>query len=193
MADTVSPRAQAAGAANTFCFDPVKGISADNTDGIGLIRDVTRNIGISLSGKRILICGAGGAVRGILGPLLNTAPSEIVIANRTLHQDFVMEIHAYETLAHQTFDVVIDGTSLKTEPPPLPASLTLSKDALVYDLKYSPGTPTPIMQWAKTKGAKHIHDGIGMLVEQAAEAFYFWTGKRPHTAPVLAALKATTS
>lgn len=203
MADEVSPRAQAAGAANTFRFDSGGNICADNTDGIGFIRDVTRNIGVSLTGKRILICGAGGAVRGILGPLLDEMPSEIVIANRTLHKHFTLPVSAlipaqagiqtYESLTHQTFDVVIDGTSLKTEPLPLPTSLTLSKGALVYDLKYSPGTPTAIMQWAKMKGAKQIHDGIGMLVEQAAEAFYFWTDKHPNTAPVLAALKAPVS
>ncbi len=215
MADEVSPRAKAAGAANTFRFDSGGSICADNTDGSGFIRDVTRNIGVSLTGKRILICGAGGAIRGILGPLMDEAPSELVIANRTLHKNFAIPVSAvipaasviptasvipaqagiqtYESLTHQTFDVVIDGTSLKTESLPLPASLTLSRDALVYDLKYSPGAPTSIMQWAKTKGAKHIHDGIGMLVEQAAEAFYFWTGERPETSLVLAALKATTS
>lgn len=196
MATKKSSRSEAAGAANTFRFNANGSIDADNTDGVGFIRDITQNIGAALNGKRVLICGAGGAVRGILGPLANERPEAIIIANRSvekaaaLAQQFGVSSSTYEALAHQTFDVVVDGTSLKTEPLPLPATLHLAQDALVYDLKYSPGVPTSIMQWAKNKGAKHIHDGMGMLVEQAAEAFFFWTGKRPKTQAVIQAIMA---
>lgn len=200
MADVKSPRAEQAGAANTFSFKE-EHIFADNTDGIGFIRDVTRNIGIALAGKRILICGAGGAVRGILGPLLAESPASVTIANRTFDKGIGLRdafssrgsvtACTYEKLAGQIFDVIIDGTSLKTERLPIPDSLSLAEGALVYDLKYNPGAPTSIMSWGREKGAAQIHDGIGMLVEQAAEAFNIWTGRTPDTAPVIAGLKAT--
>lgn len=182
LADEKSPAATQAGAANTFVFSKDGSIFADNTDGVGLVRDITENIGFALQDKTILICGAGGAVRGILGPLLATQPCKLVIANRTAGK---LEACTYERLAGQAFDVVIDGTSLKTEPLPLPDSLRLNNGALVYDLKYSPGQPTLTTQWAQQKGAAHIHDGIGMLVEQAAEAFKIWIGVCPDTSKVL--------
>ncbi len=196
LADEQSERAILAGAANTFVFEADNTIFADNTDGIGFIRDVTQNKEFSLQEKRILICGAGGAVRGILGALLTCQLQGITLANRTLGKgqalselftapDFAIKACSYADLAHQSFDVVIDGTSLKNEMLPLPASLSLNGEALVYDLKYSPNEATAIMQWARTKGAKHIYDGIGMLVEQAAESFHIWTGKVPQTKPVI--------
>lgn len=198
LAHEKTASAEKAQAANTFLFKDGR-IYADNTDGIGLIRDMTKNIGYSIIGKRILICGAGGAVRGILAPLVECMPASITIANRTLDKgralaktfsEGSLDIIAatYDALADKTFDLVIDGTSLKTEALPLPANLCLSKNSLVYDLKYSPGIETRIMIWGKTKGA-HIYDGIGMLVEQAAEAFKIWTSKEPATGPVIALIK----
>lgn len=196
IADVKSERAMQAEAANTFVFQANQ-IFADNTDGIGLVRDITQNIGFTLRNKNILICGAGGAVRGILGPLLAEKPCKIVIANRTLQkgQDLAgifsspVEACTYEELARQQFNVLIDGTSLKNELLPLPEALSLTQEALVYDLKYSVTGPTQIMQWGLQKGAPRVHDGIGMLVEQAAEAFAIWTGKRPDTTPVIRELK----
>lgn len=197
LSDEKSLAAKEAGAANTFVFCEDGSIFADNTDGIGLVRDISQNLGFSLHGKRILICGAGGAVRGILGPLLQEKPDAITIANRNIQkcEDLVKRFAAvrafsYEALHDQVFDVVIDGTSLKNEALPLPPSLALSTGALVYDLKYSVDGLSPIMQWGKRKGAASIHDGIGMLVEQAAQAFQIWTHQKPDTKPVIAKLKA---
>ncbi len=180
-------RAKQAGAANTFLFNP-DGIIADNTDGLGLIRDLTY-LGFDLQHKRVLICGAGGAVRGILGPLLEAHPTSITIANRSLDKAHILaerfhpapiDACTYADLADRTFDLIIDGTSLKTEPLPLPETLRLTEGALVYDLKYHNGHATSIMEWAQDHGAKAA-EGMGMLIEQAAEAFFLWTGYRPDT------------
>ncbi len=177
-----------AGAANTFLFKAGK-IFADNTDGIGLIRDLTQHLNIPLRNKRILICGAGGAVRGILGPLLAQHPETILIANRSLDkaQDLVTNFAAprlqaleYTDLATQRFDLLIDGTSLKTAALPLPDSLQWSQEACVYDLKYGGTSLSPTLAWAKTKNLR-AYDGIGMLIEQAAAAFTVWTGHTPDT------------
>ncbi len=195
-----SERAVQAQAANTFVFNDDGTIRADNTDGIGFIRDVTENIGYELAGKRILITGAGGAVSGILGPLVAQNPANITIANRTiakaeaLAKRFATDtvtLHGcgYDTLADSTFDIIIDGSSLKDTMVPIPDSVILAADALVYDLKYSPTKPTEIMTWAHSRSVKKIHDGIGMLVEQAAVAFELWTGKKPITALVLGTLR----
>lgn len=179
LADEISHAVAEAGAANTFLFRKDGTIFAENTDGAGLIRDIIENIGFRLQGKDILICGAGGAVRGILGPLLKAKPHKIVIANRTAGKE--LKTCTYQSLAGQAFDVLIDGTSLREEPLPLPDSIKLNPGALVYDLKYNRDNPTLTMQWAKQKGAASIHDGIGMLVEQAVLAFKLWTGILPDT------------
>lgn len=200
LATATSPRAQQAGAANTFLFRTDGSILADNTDGVGLVRDVVDNIGYSLQGKQILILGAGGAVRGILAPLVAQKPASITLANRSLDKAQALATQfatpacpvrasTYAALAGQSFDGVVDGTSLKTELPPIPSTMILNPNALVYDLKYSPQHPTAMMVWGAAQGATHIHDGIGMLVEQAAEAFQLWTGQRPATLPVIALLK----
>lgn len=201
MATVTSPRAQKAGAANTFLFRTDGSIVADNTDGIGFVRDVTSNIGYSLQGKQVLVLGAGGAVRGILAPLVEQQPASVTIANRSIDkaqelatrfstQACPVRASTYKALSNQSFDVVVDGTSLKTELPPIPSTLSLNPNALVYDLKYSPDQATAMMKWGSAQRAAYIHDGIGMLVEQAAEAFQLWTGQMPETLPVIKMLKA---
>ena len=189
LADEKTDRAIKAGAANTFVFKAGK-IWADNTDGVGFIRDLTENKGYSIAGKRVLICGAGGAVRGILGPLVASRPGAIVLANRTFEKaqtlalafsndEIKIQPNTYDHLEGE-FDLVIDGTSLNVETLPLSDSVTLGRDSLVYDLKYSPDTKTSMMMWGKSKGSQAF-DGMGMLVEQAAEAFKIWTGTMPDT------------
>jgi shikimate dehydrogenase len=188
-------RADAAGAVNTLKFDNGE-IVGDNTDGAGLVRDLTANLKRTLSGKRILLMGAGGAARGAIAPLLAEHPAALVLANRTpekaqkLAELFGGKIDAisYEALAGQSFDIVINATaaSLKGELPPLPDRL-FNAGALAYDMMY--GAETPFMAWARAHGAAQIADGLGMLVEQAAESFFLWRGVRPDSAPVIRLLR----
>lgn len=199
LADVHSKRAQHAGAANTLVFDDKDHIHADNTDGIGLLRDITRNLKVPLENKRILILGAGGAVRGIVPNLLGKQPLLLVIANRTAER--AEEIAArfgdegtilaggYEVVSGAGFDVIINATttSLKGEIPPIPERCLTSK-TLAYDLMYA-DKPTPFMQWARMQGASKVTDGLGMLVEQAAESFYIWHGRRPETLSVIMRLR----
>jgi shikimate dehydrogenase len=190
-----TPRAEAAGAVNTLKFDE-HGILGDNTDGAGLVRDLTVNLQQALAGKRILLMGAGGAARGVIGPLLAEHPAAVVLANRTvdkaeqLAELFDRNIQAlpYEALPGHSFDLVINATSasLKGELPPLPDNL-FNPGALAYDMMY--GMETPFMAWARQHGAAKISDGLGMLVEQAAESFYLWRGVRPDTVPVIQMLR----
>ena len=197
-ADVRTTRAAQAGAANTFTFRAGK-IYADNTDGLGLVRDLTQNLGFSLLGKKILICGAGGASRGILGPLIEQKPALMTIANRNHEKaallvanfsnaDSVLLASSYEQLAGQAFDLVLDATSLKTETLAFPEALSLNQGSLVYDLKYSSEQETNTMRWGRAKAAR-VYDGMGMLVEQAAVAFNIWTGIMPDTKPVLALMQ----
>lgn len=197
LADGRSERAEAAGAVNTLLFDPQGRRFGDNTDGIGLVRDLRDNHGTLLSGRRILIVGAGGAVRGLLPALRRERPERIVIANRTLSRaqalaaafsDLPIAAAEFADLAGERFDVVINGTSagLDGEIPPLPA--TAAAGAVCYDMLYG-DAPTPFLRWAAAQGAAQAIDGLGMLVEQAAEAFLLWRGVRPDTAPVIAALR----
>lgn len=189
-------RAEASGAVNTLKFDGDQ-ILGDNTDGAGLVRDLTVNLKQALAGKRILLMGAGGAARGVIGPLLAEQPISLMLANRTpekalqLARLFGGQIGAepYEALAGQSFDLVINATSasLKGELPPLPDGL-FAPGALAYDMMY--GAETPFMAWAGQHGAAKISGGLGMLVEQAAESFYLWRGVRPDTAPVIRQLRA---
>ena len=193
LANSLSPRAQRAGAVNTLSF---KGsdIVGDNTDGAGLVADLTRNLNCALGGKRILLLGAGGAARGVIEPLLEQRPAALVIANRTVSraQELVelfgqgVTACSFEA-ANTPFDVVINATaaSLAGELPPLSPSLFTS-DTLAYDMMY--GRDTPFLNFARSRGASTA-DGLGMLVEQAAEAFYVWRGIRPDTAPVIVALR----
>lgn len=196
-----SDSAKQAQAVNTLWFDEYGLVIGDNTDGVGLIRDITQNHKKEIVGRSVLILGAGGAVRGILQPLLKQIPSQCIIVNRTatkakiLAESFskygYVETHHYHELAGQTFDIIINGTSasLQGTIPPLPASII--KDALCYDMAYSiTGEDTIFMQWAKEQGASCVLDGLGMLVEQAAESFLLWHGILPDTQAVINQLRS---
>jgi shikimate dehydrogenase len=193
------PLAERAGAANTLSPLPGGGLRADNTDGLGLLRDLRGNLGIGIAGRRLLILGAGGAVRGVLEPLLEAAPATLHIANRTaakaevLARDFAdlgpVSSGGLEDLGGQRFDLIVNAipAGLGAELPPLPAGL-LAPGGCAYDMVYGQA-PTPFSLWAEAAGAGRITDGLGMLVEQAAESFLIWQGLRPDTGPVLSALR----
>ena len=202
FADTLSPRARRAGAVNTLQKGKNGEIYGDNTDGVGLVRDLTNNLGFSLAGKKVLLVGAGGAARGVIEPLLNAGIAQLKIANRTPEkaQQLVKIFHGLQpktqlsssnwaALEANQFDLIINATSssLAGDLPPLPDHL-FSKQSLAYDLMYSQ-QPTPFMLWAKQQGATQIADGLGMLVEQAAEAFFLWRQVRPATQVVLQKLR----
>ncbi len=204
LATRRTPRAELAGAVNTLLFGEGKIAGeretvGDNTDGAGLLRDLTANLGRSLAGSRILLLGAGGAARGVLGPLLDASPAALVIANRTAAKAADLARHfapfgpvagrAYGELAGSAFDLVINATSasLSGERPPLPPGV-FAAGSQAYDMMYGNGQ-TPFLAFAGEQGAAHLADGLGMLVEQAAEAFFVWRGVRPDGAPVLAALR----
>ena len=193
----LTERARRAGAVNTLVKNPDGTLTGDNTDGAGLVRDLT-HAGISLTNKKVLILGAGGAVRGILEPFINERPSALVIANRTVSkaEQLAKEFADIATLypssfdwLEESFDVIINGTaaSLGGEVPPISPQL-IHTHTVCYDMMYSK-TPTAFCQWALDNGAAQALDGLGMLVEQAAESFYVWRGLRPDTAPVLAELR----
>lgn len=197
LADELSERARAAGAVNTLHVDGGK-IRGDNTDGIGLVTDIVSNAGVALAGKRILLLGAGGAARGVILPLLQEKPVGLVIANRTaaraeeLVQQFGAQgaVQACEFAQLQGgFDVIINATSasLADDVPPLAPEL-LHAGVLAYDMVYGK-EPTAFMRFSAGCGAS-VRDGLGMLVEQAAESFFIWRGVRPDTAPVFSALRA---
>lgn len=192
LANKITPRAAAAGAVNTLSFNGAE-IHGDNTDGAGLVRDLAVNLGFSLAGRRVLLLGAGGAARGVIRPLLEQNPATLFIANRTpdkaqqLADAFGVSGGGFDALANQTFDLVINATSAGLSDAVLPAP-TFSADALAYEMLY--GRETPFMRAARAAGVR-VADGLGMLLEQAAEAFYVWRGVRPQTAPVLAAVLAS--
>lgn len=199
-ADQLTERARLAKAVNTLVKQADGSILGDNTDGIGLVNDLISNHQIQLAGKRILILGAGGATRGIILPLLDCQPAQISIANRTVSKaealvaDFAAQGRltalGFEALAGQQFDLVLNATSasLSDQLPPLPADL-LAANACCYDLAYG-NLPTTFVKWALAHGAAQSLDGLGMLVEQAAEAFFIWRGVRPATTDVIALLDA---
>lgn len=199
LVDRRSERAERAGAVNTIKIADGQ-LYGDNTDGIGLVNDLIRNNGIELKHKRILLMGAGGAARGVLAPLMEQAPALLVIANRTesrardLAKEFadlgqVQGCGFDQVLSQHRFDVVINATaaSLQGELPPLPDNI-LAEAACCYDMMYG-AKPTPFMQWAEQHQAAIILDGLGMLVEQAAESFTLWRGVRPETAAVITTLR----
>jgi len=193
-----SERAERAGAVNTIKIEDEE-LFGDNTDGIGLVNDLTVNHSIELKGKAILLMGAGGAARGVLIPLLKQNPASLFIANRTpdkakdLADDFADAGNTrgggYDAIAGLKFDVVINATaaSLQGDLPPLAETL-LNDNASCYDMMYS-AKPTPFMRWAKEHNAAKVLDGLGMLVEQAAESFYIWRGVKPETQAVIEKLK----
>ncbi len=196
-----TPRAQRAGAVNTIVFRPDGTALGDTTDGVGLVRDMVENHAGHVDQRRVLILGAGGAVRGVLEALLAQRPAGVVIANRTvdraqaLAQEFsalgLVQGCGYEELQGQAFDFIINGTSasLHGQLPPLPAGI-LAPGGWCYDMAYG-DKPTPFVQWGHAHGAAKSLDGVGMLVEQAAESFFLWRGVRPQTAPVIEVLKKT--
>ncbi|WP_042887212.1 shikimate dehydrogenase [Cupriavidus necator] len=207
LADRLTERAEAAGAVNTLWIEEGL-IHGDNTDGIGLVRDIQDNLDTLIEGKRVLLLGAGGAAMGAMLPLIECRPSRIVVANRTasrasdMLEEFVEAADQYgvelwgggldalEGLSEdEACDVVINASSssLHGEVPPVP-ELLLGEGVLAYDMMYG-AEPTVFLQFAARCGAR-TSDGLGMLVEQAAEAFYIWRGVRPRTAPVLAELRA---
>ena len=193
LARHVSERARLAQAVNTLRFDDSFG---DNTDGIGLVRDLTENMGVALRGKSLLILGAGGAAQGVAGALLAAGLARLVIANRTVSKAQLLAerfpgvvAKGYEALACEHFDVVVNATSagLAGESPLLPQGL-LDAKTLAYDMVY--GRDTPFLVQARAAGARAV-DGLGMLVEQAAESFLLWRGVRPATRPVLVKLRGS--
>lgn len=204
ITDKLSPRARDAGAVNTLIFQDDGLIAGDNTDGIGLTRDLIANHHILINHRKVLILGAGGAVRGILGPLLAQKPNQVVIANRTVEraeelvEQFSEELasetellsSSYEDLGPHQFNLIINGTSagLNNDIPPIPDEI-LGINSICYDMMYNLEKPTAFVQWAIDRGALSHLDGLGMLVEQAAESFFIWRGVRPDTAKVLSELR----
>jgi shikimate dehydrogenase len=198
LATQHSDAARAAGAVNTLWQDAAGRLCADNTDGAGLARDLGVNLGIELGGRRVLLLGAGGAARGILTALLNPAPAELIIANRTRSRAEELAARfsgavpvravALGELSMPAFDLIINATSasLAGETMALSPQL-LSRDTVCYDLAYQSGGTT-FVHWARARGARQVYGGIGMLIEQAAESFQLWRGVRPDTAPLLAEL-----
>ena len=199
IAYAASDRAQAAGACNTLKRDDT-GWFADNTDGAGLVRDLTRNLGVPLAGCDLLLLGAGGAARGVLAPLLAASPRSITICNRTPARADALAMHfsvngpvaatPAAQLAGRSFDLVVNATSAG-----LSGDVTLRwpaglfrPHAFAYDMIYADG-PTPFLRWAAEQGVERGADGLGMLIEQAAESFFIWRGVRPDTAPVFAMLR----
>lgn len=201
LAERRTPEAEKAGAANTLYRDGEGLLIADNTDGKGLVTDLTRNHNVNLLGKRLLLLGAGGAVRGVLGPLMASGPAAITVANRTVAKaQALVELFrdeaagvAFEACGFavpaEPFDVIINGTSasLQGDLPPLSPNV-IGADTVVYDMMYSL-TTTTFNQWALDQGAHRVYDGLGMLVEQAAEAFRIWRGIRPQTSAVMDELR----
>jgi shikimate dehydrogenase len=203
LAHQVSQRAKDARAANFLMFDGGH-VLADNTDGIGLVRDIVENLGFAIAARRVLLMGAGGAAQGVLVPLLEQGPAILAIANRTpekalrLAETFrhhtasehtVLSGQGYADLAGRHFDLVVNATSssLADEVPPLPAGI-FAPGALAYEMMYGRGL-TPFLAFAREQGVQRLADGLGMLVEQAAESFRLWRGVRPRTGPVIQTLR----
>jgi shikimate dehydrogenase len=203
LADERTPRAESAGAVNTLIALAGGRLRGDNTDGVGLVRDLARNHGFDFAGKRVLMLGAGGAARGVLWPLLETGLAALLVGNRTATKalDLAAEGAALgpvtgcglDELAGQRFDLIINATSagLGGQVPTIPDDC-LTSGGWVYDMLYA-DAPTPFRRWGLEHGAARALDGLGMLVEQAAESFRLWRGVRPSTAPVIALLRGRAS
>jgi len=191
-------RARHAGASNCLKFAGDR-VYAENFDGIGLVHDVERNLGFAIEGRRVLMLGAGGAVRGALGSFVEQRPALVVVANRDVAKakklaeelsvdNNTLVAGGYGDIGTQAFDIVLNGTSasMDTQLPPIPAS-AFARDCLAYDLVYGKGL-TPFLRLARSAGASHLADGVGMLVEPAAEAFAWWRGVRPQTKSMIESL-----
>lgn len=199
LASARSNRAERAGAVNTLVLEQSGKHFGDTTDGAGLLRDLLHNHGSTLQQKRLLLVGAGGAARGVIEPLLLEKPSLLVIANRTAEKAVELarlfcdlghiEGCGLDDVAGQSFDLIINATaaSLAGQVPALPDSV-VTPDCWCYDMMYA-DIPTAFMDWARQRGAARCMDGLGMLVEQAAEAFFLWRGVRPDTRPVIRQLR----
>lgn len=197
LATSLTERAQAAGAVNTLVFDG-SAISGDNTDGVGLVTDIVGNAGITIAGKKVLLLGAGGAARGVILPILHEQPAELMISNRTFAKAAelasIFASHGYVDACEfdalqKPFDIIINATSasLDDDVPPISPAV-FGAGAFAYDMMYG-DAPTAFMRFALEHGAS-VRDGLGMLVEQAAESFFIWRGVRPDTRPVFADLRA---
>ncbi len=198
----LTPRATLAGAVNTIWMQATGVLVGDNTDGVGLLSDLTHNLGMTLKGRRILLVGAGGAARGVVAPLLEQAPASLVISNRTASraQSLValfehlgpVSARSFSALGDTAFDLVINATaaSLTDEVPAIPRQ-AISPATVCYDMAYGKGD-TPFTLFCKVHGARATHTGLGMLVEQAAESFFLWRGIKPKTATVLRELQSLT-
>ena len=194
LASDLSTRARLAGAVNTLKFDG-DAIIGDNTDGVGFVRDITQRLAQPIGGSAVLILGAGGAVRGLIGPLLEESPKWIAVANRTssraqdLAEEFGVESIEFDEVPSEHYDIVINGTStgLHHEAPAIDPE-SFEGCALAYDLVYA-REETPFMKLARRGGARRVADGLGMLIEQAAESFYIWRGVRPDTGAAFDALR----
>ena len=203
LADELTERARLAGAVNTLAVRRDGSLLGDNTDGAGLLQDLSVNLGWPVRDRSILLIGAGGAARGVIAPLLALAPRRIVIANRTAERAVALaavfaglgalEGCGFAELGEQRFELIINATSasLTGELPAVPAA-AFAADTLCYDMAYGRGD-TPFTRWARELGCRDAVPGWGMLVEQAAESFRLWRGVRPLTAPVLAALTGRTA
>ena len=200
LCDVLSERAKAAGAVNTLIFEGGK-IKGDNTDGVGLLNDIVCNLKVEVTNKRVLLLGAGGAAQGVLLPLLNQRPAQVTVANRSVEKAHFMVQKMATQVALQNvlvcdyvslndgFDIVINATSagLTESVLPIPDVIFTAKNTLAYDMMY--GFETPFMKQASANKA-NVADGLGMLVEQAAEAFYLWRHVRPLTSPVIDMIRA---
>ena len=199
LAHRNSERSLRAGAVNVLTLADDGLIDGDNTDGIGLIRDLIANLGWTVQGLRVLLVGAGGAARGVLEPLLRERPRELLVVNRTaaraadLAVEFAgigpLEGGACDLIGTRQFDLIINATSagLSGAVPELPSSM-LTERSCCYDMVYG-AEPTPFLRWSADHAAGAVSDGLGMLVEQAAEAFYIWRQLRPETRPVIDQLR----
>ncbi len=201
LCDRRSPRAEDSGAVNTILFIQDGNIAGDNTDGVGLARDLVKNKRALIKRRRVLVLGAGGAVRGVIPSLLALSPENITVVNRTLEraeqlaEDFMSIGHintcSYENLGREQFDLIINGTSagLNHEVPSVPEEV-LGINTMCYDMMYSTEGSTAFVEWAQKNGASRAFDGLGMLVEQAAESFFLWHGIRVKTKDVIAELRS---
>ncbi len=201
LVNDLTMRASEAGAVNTIWQKPSGELVGDNTDGVGLVTDLEANLGLALGGRRILILGAGGATRGVLGPLLARRPAVLAVANRTARRaaELAREFAALGTIVASgfdavepaPFDLVINATSASLEGSvPAVAPAAIGQGTVCYDLAYAKGE-TPFTRYAQERGAKAAYKGWGMLVEQAAESFLIWRGIRPQTQAVLALLTSS--
>jgi shikimate dehydrogenase len=199
MPSRLSERARIAGALNTLLQDAQGHLLGDNTDGIGLIRDLTENLDVTITAHRVLLLGAGGAARGVIAPLLEFNPSQLVIANRDFERARALaaafagfgpiRAATFNQLEGLAFDLVLNATAagLQGETPPVPQSVLTGRHTVCYDMGYSENE-TPFVRWAREHGAARAYMGLGMLIEQAAESFFLWRGLRPSTAQVRTSL-----